>query len=351
MKFSRRRTLFRGRHVLIALSLLLALALCLAAERWYHGNFNFSSNDPSRSAGNIHYGVRLPSDLNFCGEPFPKDDSIIVKRLEKELNRKTLHLPQYRLFLSRCASWFPVIEPILKKNNIPDDMKYLALVESNLSNVTSPKGAAGFWQFVPESGVRMGLEINEYVDERFHVERSTEAACKYLRQLYNTFQSWTLAAAAYNLGEGGILKQIKKQPGRSLYELKLNRETSIHIYKLLALKEVLSRPRFYGILVKKKPGRVQIPYKEKKVDTPVDDLARWAAEQGTSLEVLRHLNPWLLGEQLPNPTGEVYRIRLPDGNYSEDKLKELLKADQVPPVEDSLKLSNFAPPDTTGKIE
>lgn len=230
-------------------------------------------------------------------------------------------------------------------------MKYLALVESNLSNVTSPKGAAGFWQFVPESGVRMGLEINEYVDERFHVERSTEAACKYLRQLYNTFQSWTLAAAAYNLGEGGILKQIKKQPGRSLYELKLNRETSIHIYKLLALKEVLSRPRFYGILVKKKPGRVQIPYKEKKVDTPVDDLARWAAEQGTSLEVLRHLNPWLLGEQLPNPTGEVYRIRLPDGNYSEDKLKELLKADQVPPVEDSLKLSNFAPPDTTGKIE
>ncbi|MCC7302722.1 MAG: lytic transglycosylase domain-containing protein [Bacteroidia bacterium] len=351
MKFSRRRAVFRRRNLILALTLPGVMTLCLLLERWFHPRDTAIEQDSNHRTSAIHFGVRLPSDINFCGEPFPKDDSVIVNRLARELGKKSLHIPQYNLFLIRCATWFPVIEPILRQHGIPDDMKYVALVESNLSNVISPKGAAGFWQFIPESGERMGLEVNEYVDERYHVEKSTAAACRYLKELYNTFHSWTLAAAAYNLGEGGILRQIRNQPGRSLYELKLNKETSIYIYKLLSVKEVISRPRFYGILKRSGAQRISIPYKEKKVDQSIEDLELWAREQGTSPEVIYHLNPWLMRNQLPNHEGNTYRIRVPDGRYSEEKLKELFKPDPISPSEDSSKLSNFAHPDTTGKIE
>ncbi len=356
MRFARRKQVWSSRKIILPSVLTSSLILCLLFEIWLEGRDVISMDRPGQRARFMHYGVRLPDSLNFCGELFPRNDSVIVKRLERELLSKSFHIPQYKLFISRCRTWFPVIEPILKKNGVPDDFKYVALIESNLSNAVSPKGAAGFWQFIPESGRMAGLEVNEFVDERFDVEKSTEAACRYIRNCYKTFNNWTLAAAAYNLGEGGIAQQIKRQPGKSFYEMKFNRETAIYMYKLIAMKEVISRPKYYGILKIPKGTRVTFKYKVKKVDVPIEDLAAWAQSQGTTLLVLQHLNPWLRGNQLPNHEGKTYRIHVPDGEYSEETLKELLTPENTdsllsPPSEDSLKLSNFALRDSTGKGE
>ena len=356
MRFTRRRQVWSSRKFILPALLIISLIGCLLLEMWVHNDAVSIENEYRLKSNFPHYGQHLPANLNFCGELFPQNDSVIVNRLEKQLLRNGFHVPQYRLFVSRCRTWFPVIEPILKKYGVPDDFKYVALAESNLSNVCSPKGAAGFWQFIPESAINSGLEVNEFVDERYDVVKSTEAACKHIRKCYREMNNWTLTAAAYNLGEGGILRQIKRQPGKSFYELQFNTETSIYIFKLLALKEVISRPKFYGLLGIKKVNRNTFKYKVKKVDFAIEDLEAWSAAQGTTLLVLRHLNPWLLGTQLPNHVGKTYSIRVPDGSYSEETLKELLTPDLLdsvprPPSEDSLKMSNFAHRDSTVKID
>ncbi|MBS1647182.1 MAG: lytic transglycosylase domain-containing protein [Bacteroidetes bacterium] len=254
------------------------------------------------------FGLNIPKDIHFCGESVPANDYSIKANLDKAC----INPSSAFILIKRSAFWFPVIEPILKKNEIPDDIKYLALAESGLTNSQSTQGAAGFWQFVVVSGQHYGLEINEYVDERYHLEKSTEAACKLLKSAYQQFGSWTLAAAAYNLGVGGVAAQINKQKSKKYYDMKLNKETAIYLYKILALKILIE-----GSEKKYKPSNTfnNIPVRTFLVDSTLHNLSAFANTLGYSYDVLRFFNPWLLTNTLPNPNHKKYVIRLPKTAY------------------------------------
>ncbi len=310
---------------------------------------NISALTDTMLAGSALLAERLP---DFAAETIPPDDSVIQARLEKQLEQKKIHMGQYRLWVHRAKTWFPVIIPILKKNGIPEDFKYIALVESNLSNIVSPRGATGFWQFIPEAGTNYGLEINEFVDERYHVERSTEAACRYFKEAYAMFGNWTLSAASFNIGLGGILKQVTDNDTASYFDMKFNRETSIYIYKLLAMKELMEKPRYYGII---RPGNITgatMRYTLLEV-TETTEIKVLAETLGITTDMLRHYNPWLIGDMLPVAEGKTYKIRIPGTNYSPEMLRELYipsnnDSNAVTFLTDSLKMINFAVRDTGG---
>ncbi|MFN7015231.1 MAG: lytic transglycosylase domain-containing protein, partial [Bacteroidia bacterium] len=184
------------------------------------------------------FKLNIPPDLNFAGEPVPIEDFSVRDKIDKEFIRSSFWTSKSTYHIKRAMRWFPIIEPILKEYNIPDDFKYVAMVESGFTNTVSPKGATGFWQFIQSTAIKYDLEVNEYIDERFNVEKSTIAACKFLNDAYKELGSWTLVAAAYNRGIGGILKQIEKQGYNNYYNLYLNSETARYIFKILAIKEI-----------------------------------------------------------------------------------------------------------------
>jgi membrane-bound lytic murein transglycosylase D len=255
-------------------------------------------------------GLSLPGDLNFCGEKLPTNNYGVRRALEKEFFSTAYWKSTSSVLFNKAQRWFPYIEPILRRERIPADFKYLVVIESQLSNSTSGAGAAGFWQLVPFSARQYGLEVNEYVDERYDVEKSTVAACKHIREAFEAFNNWTLAAAAYNRGIGGIQKALNAQKAKSYFDLFLNPETGAFVYRILAYKTLLSRPSHFGINKKLRYfGRPA--YKVLKVDSAIGDLAHFAKWQGTNLITLRCFNPWLLRNSLPNPAGKTYQIRIP----------------------------------------
>lgn len=258
------------------------------------------------------FNLRIPKDLNFAGEPIPRNDYSIKENMEKVINGGRFEKSTAYILFSRASAWFPLIERILKKHNIPDDLKYIALAESRLTNSISPQGAVGFWQFIPSTGAHYGLEINEEVDERYHVEKSTEAACLYFKDAYRRFGNWTLAAASYNLGMGGIEHHLKKQGSKSYYDLMMNKETSFYVYKILALKTLFtnSGKKFYG--GKNIYNMAAVTY---KTDSSIVDLAQFAKSKGCNLEILKTFNPWLVGNSLGNPGRKTYYIKLPGKDY------------------------------------
>lgn len=270
------------------------------------------------------FNLRVPRDLNFAGEPIPQNDYSIKENMEKVMNGGNFEKSTAYILFSRAASWFPLIEKILKKNHIPDDFKYIALAESRLTNSTSPQGAAGFWQFIPSTGSYFGLEINNDVDERLHVEKSTEAACRFFKEAYRKLGNWTLVAAAYNMGMGGIEYHMKKQPSKNYYDLLMNKETSAYIYRVLALKTVFlnANKKFYG-----GNNIYSIPSRLFKTDSSITNLAAFAAAQGCSYEVLKVFNPWLISEKLSNTKGKTYHIRLPKKEF----LKKFMPSNMVTP--------------------
>jgi membrane-bound lytic murein transglycosylase D len=263
-------------------------------------------------------GLNVPADLSFCGEKLPTNDYSVRHALEKEFFSTAYWKSNSMVLFNKAQRWFPYIEPILKREKIPTDFKYLAVIESHLSNVTSQAGAAGFWQLVPFSARQYGLEVNEYVDERYDVEKATKAACKHIQEAYEAFNNWTLAAAAYNRGIGGIQNALKAQKAKSYFDLFLNPETAAFVYRILAYKTLLSNPEFMGI--KRKLRYLGKPaYKVLKVDSAIGDLSSFAKKYGTTLVTLRSFNPWLLKNSLPNPAGKTYEIRIPKnpkGDYS-----------------------------------
>jgi membrane-bound lytic murein transglycosylase D len=263
------------------------------------------------------FSLNIPEKLDFAGEELPLNDIDIRERIDREILINTYWQSQSLLFHKKANRWFPIIEPILKANNVPDDFKYLCLVESGLENVISPKGATGFWQFLEETGKSYGLEINDMVDERYHVEKSTAAACKYFKEAYKRYGNWTLAAASYNMGMGGIDKQIDRQKQNSYYNLLLNQETARYVFRIVAAKEIISNASNYGFYFRKKD--LYPPYETYtvKVDSSITNFADFASKYETNYKIVKLLNPWLRDSMLDNKTNKMYTIKLPKKGFDQ----------------------------------
>ena len=278
-------------------------------------------------ANNKIYGMIVPKNLEFAGEKMPVNDFTVIESMERELLVNTYFQSQSVLLHKRANRWFPVIVPILKKYGIPDDFKYIALVESNLTNSVSPRGATGFWQFVDGSAKQYGLEINDEVDERYDVKKSTEAACKYIKDAYVIFGSWTLAAASYNFGIDGLKNQLDKQKTKSYYDLSLNEETARYIFRILSMKEVISNPKKYGYMLRKKDLYPPISTFSLKVDSSIANLADFAQKNNVSYKILKYFNSWLRKNTLTNKDKKTYTIELPNPDFNKEYLEMLTSSD------------------------
>ncbi len=280
-------------------------------------------------SNNKIYNVMIPKDLQFANEKVPVYDFTVIESMERELIVNTYFHSQTILMHKRANRWLPFISGILKKNGIPDDFKYIPLIESNLANSISPKGATGFWQFVDGAAKQYGLEVNDEVDERYNVEKSTEAACKYFKDAYSTFGNWTLAAASYNVGIDGLKKQIDKQKASSYYDLSLNEETARYIFRILAVKEVISNPKKYGYQLRNKDLYPAIPTQKIKIDSAITDMAALAQTYNLSYKILKYFNPWLKKSYLTNKDKKTYFLDIPLPGYNEAYIARLSSSDSL----------------------
>jgi len=302
--------LFLGIAITIGLGIL--LATLLLTDNTTNANSEPDENFPQ---GYRIVSPEIPNYLEFAGEKIPTENFEVYERMEREFLSNTYWHSATILAIKRANRWFPVIEPILKKNNIPDDFKYLSVAESNLDNVVSPAGATGFWQFMNEAGEKYGLEINSQVDERYDVEKSTEAACQYLRDSYNMFGSWIASAASYNMGQDGVKKQQERQKAKNYFNLVLNSETSRFVARIVSLKYILQNPEKYGFDIKNEVKYKPLEYSEVRLDSSVADLADYATSLGVNYFILKMYNPWLRNNYLSNKTKKIYTIKLPkEGN-------------------------------------
>ena len=253
----------------------------------------------------------IPESVSFCGENVPLEYFDVFESLERELLVNTYFHSQTALYIKKAGRYFPVIEPILKKYEVPDDFKYLAMAESGLMNVVSPAGARGFWQILDGTATDYGLEVNDEVDERYHVEKATEAACKYLLDSYRIYNNWTMVAASYNAGRRGVDRQVDRQGEETYYDLLLNDETARYVFRIIAIKLVLENPEKYGFYIP--ADEIYKPYKHRvvAVATSIPDLAEFAQLNGTNYKLLKYLNPWLRDKKLTNSRQKEYFIRIP----------------------------------------
>ena len=264
--------------------------------------------------------IDIPVDLNFAGEAVPQDDPEIMERVDREFLVNTYWQSNALLLMKRANKYFPVIEPILAKNGIPDDFKYLAVAESGLQNVVSPAGATGFWQIMKGTGREYGLEVNDNVDERFHLAKSTQVACEYLNKWKSRFGTWTLTAAAYNAGPAGIQKYMDIQKVDDYYDLLLGQETGRYVFRIMAIKEILSHPEKYGFDVEKEDLYEDVPTFSVEVAEPISDWADFADTYEINYKILKRHNPWLREAHLNNASGKKYQIEIPNkGYYRESK--------------------------------
>ncbi|MFT4753166.1 MAG: membrane-bound lytic murein transglycosylase D [Salibacteraceae bacterium] len=261
------------------------------------------------------YALNIPGDLVFAEEIIPLQLVDVHEKLDRELLVNTYWQSNTLLYLKRANKYFPIIEPILKANGIPDDFKYLAVIESGLTPIVSPAGAAGFWQIMKSTGKEMGLEINSEVDERYHVAKATEVACKYLNDAYTRFGSWTLAAASYNMGMGGLNRQLTKQQVTSYFDLKLNSETGRYVYRIVAAKEILSDPNKYGFQFRENQLWNIIQTEQVTIDSTIIDLAIYAKGLGLNYKVLKEFNPWLRSNKLTLKAIPSYTLDIPKKEF------------------------------------
>lgn len=255
--------------------------------------------------------VKLPKYADFAGERVPLEKYDIRERLDRELLVNTYWQSNGLLLLKRANKFFPLIEPLLAKYDLPDDFKYLCVAESALINVPSYKGAAGYWHFMPATGREYGLEVNKNVDERYNLEKSTRVAAEYLKKSKEKFGSWTLAAAAYNAGNGRINKRITEQKVDNYYDLLLNPETGRYVFRILALKEIMSNPQKYGFIYDQEDLYTFPEVREIVVDNAIPDLADFAKSYGVTYKELKLVNPWLRETKLNNASRKQYTIKIP----------------------------------------
>lgn len=258
------------------------------------------------------YSLPTPSTLMFAGEKVPLNDPEVQERYDREILTNTYWQSQTILMIKRANKFFPLIEKILAKNNIPDDMKYVALAESGLQNVVSPAGASGYWQFMEPTGKIYGLEISTEVDERYHIEKATEAACRYFKEAYAAFNSWPMVAASYNMGIEGLRKQMQQQGVTNYYDLLLNPETSRYVFRIIAIKEIIERPEKFGFTVLPSHKYRTEPVVKLRVVQSIPDLARYSLKNGMNYKILKTANPWLRKPSLNIPVGKVYYLDVPE---------------------------------------
>lgn len=261
------------------------------------------------------YALPIPENLSFAGEPVPIENPDIRERFDRELLVNTYWQSNGLLLFKRANKYFPLIEPLLEKYGLPDDFKYLAVAESGLEYKSSPAGASGIWHFMKGTGREYGLEINDYVDERYHLEKATRVAAEYLKKSKEKFGSWTMAAASYNAGVYGMSKQMDRQKETDYYDLLLNSETSRYVFRILALKEIMTNPKKYGFNFREKDLYTNVPTYKVKVDTAVKDWAEWIKPYGINYKILKLHNPWLRDTYLKNASGKEYFIEIPEEGY------------------------------------
>ncbi|MDA9984879.1 lytic transglycosylase domain-containing protein [Flavobacteriaceae bacterium] len=257
------------------------------------------------------HALHVPSQVNFAGELMQLDEGDLMERMDKELLVNTYWQSNTLLMMKRANKFFPQIERILKEEEVPDDFKYLALIESGLENLRSPAGAKGFWQILRTTGREYGLEVNSNVDERYNIELSTRMACAYLKKAKERLGSWTLAAASYNRGIAGINRILKKQQADNYYDLLLGTETKRYMFRILAVKEIMQAPERYGFFVEDAQLYSPLEYRTVAVDTAITNIARFSKQMGVNYKTMKIYNPWLLQNHLNNKSRKLYHIALP----------------------------------------
>lgn len=273
--------------------------------------YQFSTIDNNRGV-DVKNHVFLDKKINFSNETVPTHITDVKERLDREMIVNINFHSNTTLVIKRANRYFPIIEPILKKHGIPDDFKYLCVIESSLSNVTSPAGAKGFWQFMPATATEYGLEVSDTVDERYHLIKATEAAADYFNKAYERFGNWTLVAAAFNRGTTGIQRQLDLQMVDNYYDLFINQETSRYVFRILALKEIMSDPTKYGFNIPKDARYPMIKTKNVSASGNIDNLYQFAKDQGINYKLLKLHNPWLQSDKLEVKTGKTYQIAIPE---------------------------------------
>ncbi|MEO8233582.1 MAG: lytic transglycosylase domain-containing protein [Ignavibacteriota bacterium] len=255
---------------------------------------------------------KIPDNISIFGEGVPLENFEVCERVDREILVNTYWHSATILAIKRANRWFPVIELILKQNNIPDDFKYLAVVESNLENIVSPAGATGFWQFIKSASKQYGLEVNDEVDERYDLEKSTVAACKYLKTAYDMFGNWTMSASSYNAGISGIDKWSGLQKSANYWNLVLGSETSRYVSRIIAMKLIMENPNAYGYDLMEKDLYQPLKFKEVELSTYVANFADYAVTLGVNYKTLKLYNPWLRDTSLKNKGGTTYKIKVPE---------------------------------------
>ncbi len=270
----------------------------------------FEAGSPGDSAF-FNKPYKLPENVSFAGEKMPLSNFDTRESLDREILTSAYRHSSTIMIIKRANRYLPVIEKILRANNVPDDFKYLVAAESEYSNMISPAGATGFWQIMPETGKEAGMEINNVVDERYHIEKSTQFACSFFKKSYEKYGSWTLAAASYNGGRAAIDEQISIQKENNYYDLLLAEETARYIFRAVAYKLVISDPQSYGFNIDKSDLYPELNYYEVKVDTAISDFSAFAKSYGTNYKILKFLNPWLRKPYLTPKTNKEYLIKIP----------------------------------------
>lgn len=253
----------------------------------------------------------IPEKLTFADEPVPMEQADVLERFEREIYVNVYWQSNMILLMKRAGKYLPTIEKILQEQGVPDDFKYLAMTESGLMNVASPAGARGFWQIMPGTAKDYKLEVSDDVDERYHLEKSTLVACKYLKSAYSKFGNWTSVAASYNIGITGIRKRKEEQNQSNYYNLYLVEETSRYLFRIMAFKEIFENPGKYGFELTEK-DKYKLPLlRELKVTQSINSLANWAIQHNSTYKDLKIHNPWLRSQKLKIEKNQDYIIKLP----------------------------------------
>ena len=259
--------------------------------------------------------LKLPDTISFAGEKVPLELFYVREALDRELSVNTYWHSSTLQLIKRSYRWFPMIDTILQKNGIPKDFRYLAVIESGLSNAISPSNAVGFWQFLKGTAKEYDLEVSKDIDERYNRVKSTRAACAYFLDSYEKFGNWALVAAAYNAGKNGIARRMEKQKASSYYDMLLPEETSRYLYRILAIKLIFESPESFGFYIDEDEVYLPIPTHAVIVDGRVNSWADFAKKYGLSYKLLKYFNPWLRQTDLRNRKKKTYIIQIPDSPY------------------------------------
>ena len=287
------------------------LCLCIWGMMQHRTQAQEKKEEPvcTKYYNNVLANPPLPESLTFCGEPVPLDDPMVRESLDRELTAICYQHSTTLLCLKRARRYFPIIEKILKEDTVPEDIKYLCVAESSLSNAISPAKAVGFWQFLEATAKSYGLTINDDVDERYDLEKSTHAACKYLKKGKKSLGKWSLAAAGYNMGDGGVRKNINNQSQDEYWDLYLNSETARYVYRILAYKLLFENPDIYGVRLNESDKYAPYDCEEITVTSSITNLYTFCQENGMTYKELKTLNPWLRSTKLTVSSGKSYTIK------------------------------------------